>query len=368
MSAFFLLIQTLFSLNAIDVGKMEMQNGKVVMEEGLLVKQAAGTFQADRGVATLDSQFFPVNIDFQGNVSYSGEQEVQLKCPFISIDCKAKEAFCHGTDVWKVEYSNTKEGVLLNCKRMELHFREQKPHLWKIVAEEELEIQMQNGEKLIGAQAILQRDPEGNSVASFNGPTMIHTPAREEIIAESVQLDLNEQKARLEGKTVVKLPGDWKRVITAYGPVLIGNEQIVIESPVVEGKVPEEQQVSLQDERGEVFADRAELSYSKVSGKLTLQKLILRGNVRLVYNSQIALADEGELDFNSRELRLKALSRNSVLFYDRLNRMQAGAKEMIVRLNPQTGEPSVKGVGVMRLVLKEEEFLELKNRFSAHGL
>ncbi len=363
-----LLLQTLFSLSGIEVGKMEMQEKKLQMEEGVLLKQRAGTFQAERGVADLDERFLPLSLDFQGHVTYTMDQGAVLNSPFLSVDCKKLQAYCHGTDSDKVEYNDEKEGIRLLCQRMELHFREEKPNLWKILAEEDLEVTLRNGEKVMGPQAILERDEKGNAFVDFIGKTRIKTPAHEEIIAESARIDLTKQSARLEGTTMVKLPGVTPRVLTAFGPVVVEGEKIVIESPEVDGKVPEEQQVSLKDDKGELFADRAELRYSKNSGKLNLQTLTLSGNVRMVYNTQVALADQGVLDFPTRELRLKALSRNSVLLYDRLNRMQAGAKEMIIRLDPATNEPSVRGVGVMRLTLKEDELRELKNRFSSYGL
>lgn len=368
MSIAILLTQTLFSLSALEVGKMEMQDKKLVMEEGVQIKQEAGAFQANRGEAILDDDWMPLSLDFQGNVTFTMDDGAMLKSPFLSVDCKQREAFCHGTDELKVEYKNPKEGATLICKRMELHFKAEKPYLKKILAEEELEIRLENGERLFGTQAIMERGLNGISTVNFQGRTFIQTPTNDEIIAESAKLNLKGQTARLEGKTILKLSGEWKRTITSYGPVVIENDKILIESPSEEGVVPEELQISLQDERGEVFADRAELSYSRESGKLIMKNLVLSGNVRLIYNSQVALADQGVLDFPSKELRLKALSRNSVLFYDRLNRMQAGAREMIIRLNPATGEPSVKGVGVMRLTLKEDEFQELKNRFSSHAL
>lgn len=368
MSVVLLLTQTLFSLSALEVGKLEMQENKLVMESGLIIKQDAGTFQANHGEALLDRNFLPLIMDFQGDVAFTTDQGATLKSPFMSVDCEKQEAFCHGTDELKVEYSHPKEGINLFCKRMELHFREQAPVLKKITAEEDLEIRMLNGERLFGAKAILERDFQGASTVVFEGRTLIQMPTHEEIIAENARFNLKDQTARLEGKTILKLPGVWKRVITAHGPVVLENDKIVIESPNVEGKVPEELQISLQDDKGEVFSDRAELQYKRIAGKLTLQNLVLSGNVRLVYNSQVALADLGVLDFTTKELRLKALSRKSVLFYDRLNRMQASAREMIIQLNPATGEPSVRGVGVMRLTLKEDEFQELKNRFSAHGL
>jgi lipopolysaccharide export system protein LptA len=368
MISAFLLLQTFFSLSGIEVGKMEMQERKLQMEGGVLIKQRAGTFQADSGNADLDERFFPLNLDFQGHVTYTMDQGAVLNSPFLSVDCKKMEAYCHGTDSSKVEYINEKEGLRLLCQRMELHFREEKPNLWKILAEEALEVTLRNGEKLYGSQAVLERDANGNAQVALIGKTRIQTPAHEEIIAEGAHIDLTKQSARLEGTTMVKLPGEMARVLTAHGPVLIEGEKIVIESPKVDGQVSEELQVSLKDDKGEVFADRAELHYSRSSGKLVLQTLDLSGNVRVIYNTQVALADKGVFNFPNKELSLKALSRNSVLLYDRLNRMQAGAREMIVRLDPATGEPSVRGVGVMRLTLKEDELRELKNRFSSYGL
>lgn len=201
----------------------------------------------------------------------------------------------------------------------------------------------------------------------LEGPCLLRTASGEEVASAFAEVDLKAKLATLKGKTVLSIYGQDPRTIRAFGEVKLSKDLLTIDSPIENGLVPEALQVHLEDRKGDIYADRAELVYEEVKGKLQPKKLILTGNVRLIYHSHYALADRGEVDFAKRELLLQAILRKGVLFYDQLNKMQASAPAMKVTIDSQTDQVKMQGIGTMRLQFKEEEYLEFKKRFLIDG-
>jgi hypothetical protein len=205
------------------------------------------------------------------------------------------------------------------------------------------------------------------NVVKLEGPCRLRTASGEEVASAFAEVDLKAKEATLKGKTVVSIYGEEPRTIRAFGLVQLAKDRLTIESPLENGEVPESQQVHLEDKKGDIYANKVELIYDEVKGKLVPQKLILTGNVRLLYHSHYALADIGEVDFSKHELILRAVDRKGVLFYDQLNKMQASAPAMRVTIDPQSDQIKMQGLGTMRLQFKEEEYQEFKKRFLIDG-
>lgn len=127
-------------------------------------------------------------------------------------------------------------------------------------------------------------------------------------------------------------------------------------------------QIHFSDMHGDIYADRMQVHYGESDGKLEPLKLYLEGNIR-VQNIQsglerYALAENAEYDFLKGELTLKAKRPARVLFYDLANKVQMSAPALVLKRNPETEKDEVKGIGNVRFLLAEDEWNELKKRFT----
>ncbi len=286
-----------------------------------------------------------------------------MKSPFVHLDCKGHILECQGTDADRVLYTDLKSASTLECDRLEIALNEKAPWIEKAEAIGGVELKTAKGDRLSGRKAVMTREGQ----VTMEGRSILYLPSGEQIAMENAVADLNHKKVVLQGKSVLSIFAPEKRTITSYGEIVVKDGVVAIDSPSTNGVVSEELQIHLEDPRGEIFADRARLSFQEKEGKRRPEKLILMGNIRLLYQSQYALADEAELDFEKGILLLSAKERGSVLFYDRLNGMQATAPQLILSLDPQK-KVSVRAIGKMRLLFKEDELTELKKRFSLDGL
>jgi hypothetical protein len=121
---------------------------------------------------------------------------------------------------------------------------------------------------------------------------------------------------------------------------------------------------------GEIFADKAFFYYSFDQGRLVPKRLELIGDVKIHNHAsgsiQYALADRAEYQFRDNTLLLHSVERPRVLFYDTFNKVQASAPMLQVQRNPKTGHEAIQGHGDVHFLFAEEEWNELKNRFSLH--
>jgi lipopolysaccharide export system protein LptA len=128
------------------------------------------------------------------------------------------------------------------------------------------------------------------------------------------------------------------------------------------------EQIHFSDKHGEIYADQMQVQYDEVDGKLMPLKLHLEGNIRMQnVNSGLeryALAENGDYDFNKQELTLKAKRPARVIFYDLASKVQASAPTLVLKRNPETEKDEIKGLGNVRFLLAEDEWNELKKRFS----
>lgn len=162
-----------------------------------------------------------------------------------------------------------------------------------------------------------------------------------------------------------------EHLLRSFGAIFIDHreEKMRIDSPRnIEGKVEEGRQVHFEDLLGEIDADRATLFYAHVEGKFLPRRLLLEGEIKLQNRSplakQYALADEAEFDFASNILTLRAGKRPRVLLYDELNKVQASAPALEIKWDPATEKEAFRGIGQVRFVFAEDEFNELRRRFS----
>lgn len=133
--------------------------------------------------------------------------------------------------------------------------------------------------------------------------------------------------------------------------------------------------VHLKDDFGEIFADKAEIIYTPLQGKIkTPEKVILTGNVKIVNKSgaqadsstilHMALADKVELTPQSNEIVFYSKRKNRVLFYDKGNDLQISAPKLKVRRDKRTKKESFEGAGDVRFSFQDREIALLREKFS----
>lgn len=186
------------------------------------------------------------------------------------------------------------------------------------------------------------------------------------------------------GETVLAHIDENKKLVhtlTAYGKVLVDHISLktIIESPRDEkGVVVEGMQIYFNDILGEIYADHAVLDYLEKDGIITLQKLVLSGNVRILNRSsvnpeeseaflQFALADLVEFFPATQEMIMSAdaLGINPrVLFYDKANSLQVSSPGVKVKRDALTKRESIQGIGDARFSLDGEELEKLRSHFS----
>lgn len=365
----FLLVLTVLNLQKLDVGQIEMKGDSIECSHGVAIEQRYGAFQAERLQMKLDSHSKPLNMYGEGDLELKLNNGGILKAPFAAFDGIGKVSTWFGTDLFKVQYADEKKGIELNCGRLELELLGEAPWTGRITALESPEIRTVQGDRVRADEAVLGgMDAKGTFTAVLlRGGCVLTRPSGDQIASREVAIDLNHRKATLSGESTLKIAGDEPRKITSHGTVALTKETIIMESPLFEGKVREADQIHLEDERGDLFADRAELDYEEKKGKWIPKKLLFFGNVRMIYREQYALADIAEVDFATETLYLRSLEREQVLFYDKLNQMQGAAKAMKLYIDPATRKVKIEAIGKMRVRLNETELAEIKKRMMLDG-
>lgn len=123
-------------------------------------------------------------------------------------------------------------------------------------------------------------------------------------------------------------------------------------------------EVYFQDDKGEIYANEADVCYEEKEGKLQITTISLYGNVKLQKpTSQFAMADEVTYFPLEDRVVLKSHEGRHVIFYDAVKKMQLSAHEIVAKQIGENGKESIQGIGDVAFVLKQEELDKLKNRF-----
>lgn len=133
-------------------------------------------------------------------------------------------------------------------------------------------------------------------------------------------------------------------------------------------------QVHIDDVLGEMYADRVDVQYAWVEGKIIPGKMVLDGHVRLMnrFDGHIeeagsilhyGLADRVEYFPKEHEMVLTCREGGRVLFFDKVNNVQMSAPSLKVRHDPKTKKESIQGVGDVRFTFVERELDKLKSYF-----
>ncbi len=138
---------------------------------------------------------------------------------------------------------------------------------------------------------------------------------------------------------------------------------------ILEGKP----QVFYRDERGELYANSAQVDYVEIEGSVKPSKIHLSGNVHMIsYKNgmqkqidqcQYALADQ--VDYFPQEDRLvfSATQGRRVLFFDPQKDLQLSAQTIYASRISQEGQETIQGSGDVRFIFKQDELENIKDRF-----
>lgn len=141
------------------------------------------------------------------------------------------------------------------------------------------------------------------------------------------------------------------------------------------GKITEAEQVTFEDAKGKVYADRALIKYSYTDKKIVPKKIVLLGNVKIENYLPLAqdeykkvmqylLAERVEFYPQTKEMFFNAHSGGRVLFFDKTKNLQVSAPSLKIVRDKATQKESIQGYGDVRFNFVEHEFEQLRKRFS----
>ncbi len=166
----------------------------------------------------------------------------------------------------------------------------------------------------------------------------------------------------IDGETDIEFG---KQHLTCYGQLKLNRDTLTINatSPLIEQKTPLNQQLKYETLNYTLFANTGLLQYTISGLKLVPKLLILKGNVRIMTGSKLGLSDEIYYYPKENELLLKAKQGHTVLIYDRKKKLYLSAHEIQIKIDPETKEEKIKGIGSTRFTFNQEEASRIKENF-----
>jgi len=161
------------------------------------------------------------------------------------------------------------------------------------------------------------------------------------------------------------------------GPFSINNEtrEMRMQGAVqTAGETNGNGQVYIDDVLGEMFADTVYIYYQWLEQKISPEKVVLDGSVRLInrFDGHMeesgsvlhhALADRVEFFPLKNEMVVTSQGENRVLLIDKVNNVQMSAPTLNVKYDPATKKESIQGLGDVRFTFIEEELSKIKRQF-----
>lgn len=166
--------------------------------------------------------------------------------------------------------------------------------------------------------------------------------------------------------------------LACYGKVFLDHEhlQTSLESPRhANGEVLKGKQIYFQDRLGEIYADKAVISYDYINHKIAPAKITLIGHVQILNRTaadaedkgkflQYAVADQVDYFPLKNKMYFKSEGSHRVLFFDKTNNIKVSAPALKILRNPNSKKDSIQGIGDVRFSFIEEELEELRKRFN----
>ncbi len=144
-----------------------------------------------------------------------------------------------------------------------------------------------------------------------------------------------------------------------------------VDSPMINGVVSEEQQLSYKEGEMSVLADKAHIEYTEENGVFQPISVSLKGQVKVSAvgdkPSRYGLADRLTYSPTTKTFILGADPGKKVLFVNNEENIRISAQEVHITQDPTTKKQSVKGLGNVQLALSTEEQLSLNKHFGKYA-
>jgi len=165
---------------------------------------------------------------------------------------------------------------------------------------------------------------------------------------------------RTQGKTTIHYLN--AHTLSSWGPVFIDGEKMhaSAHSPLINGLVPEGQQVSYSETEITAIGDKIEADYTLSQNTLQPVSIALKGDVHLYAHNaakpaRCGIADRVTYSPQTRTFILGADPGKKVLFINDEENLRISAQEIHVTEDPGTKKQMVKGIGNVQLTFSVEE-------------
>jgi len=224
------------------------------------------------------------------------------------------------------------------------------------------------------------------NILSLQGAVHIEEPSIGTIESDGV---IQIAQIKMQGKRLIQsIRSQGKTILTYKEPSTQSTHQLInhgsfhldrehmrlsLESPLVNGKVPNDKQLSYKEAETAVFADKAILEYALVEGTLQPISLLLKGNVRMTASEDLqpnlcGLSDRVIFSPATKTLILSAHPNKKVLFWDEEQGLSLSSQEIHITEDPSTHKRSIKGIGNVKFAFSNEENSLLQKIFPNYKL
>lgn len=146
-----------------------------------------------------------------------------------------------------------------------------------------------------------------------------------------------------------------------------------VESPLVNGVIPENLQLSYQEGEMSILADKAHIEYTEENGTFQPISVSLKGHIKISSRStgtkptRFGLADRLTYSPTTRTFILGADPGKKVVFANDEENLRISAQEVHITQDPTTKKQTVKGLGNVQLSLSAEEEATLNKFFGNYA-
>jgi len=200
----------------------------------------------------------------------------------------------------------------------------------------------------------------------LKGNIALHEPSWGTLISENelqlVQKEKQITSIKTKGKTSLQYLNAHQLI--CFGTMNLDRDKLqgTADSPLIQGVVPEGQQIFYQEGEIGVFADKAQIEYSAQRTSFQPVLISLKGHVKI--SSQdgqcLGVADRVTYSPTTRTFILGADPGKRILFINHEENLRLTAQEVHMTEDPTTKKQTVKGIGNVQLALtpEEEAFIE----------